>query len=153
MTPKQTRLAAIVGGLAFLAVAAGLALTALEDNIVFFRSPTELAETPAVPGAALRIGGLVREGSVTRDGLRASFAVTDLVNHINVTYEGMLPDLFREGQGVVAEGSFSADGVFVADTVLAKHDETYMPPEVAEALEKSGKYNQPHPQKQGEDAQ
>lgn len=149
MTPKQTRLAAIFGGLAFLAIAAGLALTALEDNIVFFRSPTELAEKPAVPGEALRIGGLVREGSVARDGLRARFQVTDLAHHIEVTYEGMLPDLFREGQGVVAEGRFSDSGVFIADTVLAKHDETYMPPEVAEALEKagkmSGKYNQPHP--------
>ena len=153
MTPKQTRLAAIVGGLAFLAIAAGLALTALEDNIVFFRSPSELAETPAVPGEALRIGGLVREGSVSRDGLGASFQVTDLAHHIDVTYDGMLPDLFREGQGVVAEGRFTAEGFFVADTVLAKHDETYMPPEVAEALEKSGKYNQPHPQKQGEGAQ
>lgn len=153
MTPKQTRLAAIGGGLAFLALAAGLALTALEDNIVFFRSPTELAETPVAPGEALRIGGLVREGSVSRDGLRATFQVTDLAHNINVAYEGMLPDLFREGQGVVAEGRFNAEGVFVADTVLAKHDETYMPPEVAEALEKSGKYNKPHPQKQAEDAQ
>ena len=146
MTPKQTRLAAIIGGLAFLAIAAGFALTALEENIVFFRSPSELAAKPAVPGESLRIGGLVGEGSVSRDGLRASFQVTDLAHHINVTYEGMLPDLFREGQGVVAEGRFTADGLFVADTVLAKHDETYMPPEVAEALEKSGKYNQPHPQ-------
>ena len=145
MTPKQTRLAAIVGGLAFLAIAAGLALTALEDNIVFFRSPSELAQKPATPGAALRIGGLVREGSVTRAGLRASFQVTDMAHHIDVSYEGMLPDLFREGQGVVAEGSFRADGLFVADTVLAKHDETYMPPEVAEALEKAGKYDRPHP--------
>ena len=145
MTPKQTRLAAIVGGLAFLAIAAGLALTALEDNIVFFRSPSELEQKPATPGAALRIGGLVREGSVTRDGLRASFQVTDMAHHIDVSYEGMLPDLFREGQGVVAEGSFRADGLFVADTVLAKHDETYMPPEVAEALEKAGKYDRPHP--------
>jgi cytochrome c-type biogenesis protein CcmE len=146
MTAKQTRLAAIIGGLAFLAAAAGLALTALEDNIVFFRSPSELADKPAMVGEALRIGGLVREGSVTRDGLRARFQVTDLAHNIDVTYAGMLPDLFREGQGVVAEGRFDADGVFVADTVLAKHDETYMPPEVAEALEKSGKYNQPHPQ-------
>lgn len=149
MTPKQTRLAAIIGGLAFLAIAAGLALTALEDNIVFFRSPSELAAQPATPGEALRIGGLVREGSVTRDGLRAVFQVTDLAHHINVAYEGMLPDLFREGQGVVAEGRFNADGQFIADTVLAKHDETYMPPEVAEALEKSGQYkdgyNKPHP--------
>ena len=144
MTPKQIRLAAIGGGLAFLALAAGIALTALEDNIVFFRSPSELAAKPAVIGEALRIGGLVREGSVQRGGLRADFAVTDLAHDINVSYEGMLPDLFREGQGVVAEGRFDASGRFIADTVLAKHDETYMPPEVAEALEKSGELDAPH---------
>lgn len=145
MTPKQIRLAAIGGGLAFLALAAGIALTALEDNIVFFRSPSELAAKPAIVGEAMRIGGLVREGSVTRDGLRADFQVTDLAHHIDVTYDGMLPDLFREGQGVVAEGRFDANGQFIADTVLAKHDETYMPPEVAAALEQAGKLNQPHP--------
>lgn len=153
LTPKQTRLAALIGGFAFLAVAAGLALTALEDNIVFFRSPSELAANPATPGEAMRVGGLVQEGSVARDGLRATFAVTDLAHTIKVSYEGMLPDLFREGQGVVAEGRFNGAGLFVADTVLAKHDETYMPPEVAEALEKSGKYNQPHPGKSQERAQ
>ena len=147
MTPKQIRLAAIGGGLAFLALAAFIALTALEDNIVFFRSPSELAAKPAAVGEAIRIGGLVREGSVTRDGLRADFQVTDLAHDIAVSYEGMLPDLFREGQGVVAEGRFDASGIFRADTVLAKHDDTYMPPEVAEALEKSGKYNAPHPAK------
>jgi len=147
MTPKQIRLAAIGGGLAFLALAAFIALTALEDNIVFFRSPSELAAKPAAIGEAIRIGGLVREGSVTRDGLGADFQVTDLAHDIAVSYEGMLPDLFREGQGVVAEGRFDATGTFRADTVLAKHDETYMPPEVAEALEKSGKYNAPHPTK------
>jgi cytochrome c-type biogenesis protein CcmE len=101
----------------------------------------------------MRVGGLVQEGSVARDGLRATFAVTDLAHTIKVSYEGMLPDLFREGQGVVAEGRFNGAGLFIADTVLAKHDETYMPPEVAEALEKSGKYNQPHPGKSQERAQ
>lgn len=150
MNAKQTRALAIFGGLAFLAAAAALALTALEDNIVFFRAPSELVAEPARPGEALRIGGLVREGSVSRDGLVARFQVTDLAHHIDVTYEGMLPDLFREGQGVVAEGRFSENGLFIADTVLAKHDETYMPPEVAEALEKSGAYNgayqKPHPE-------
>ena len=145
MSAKQTRLAAILGGLAFLTLAAGLALTALEDNIVFFRAPSELAANPARPGEALRIGGLVRQNSVTRDGLVARFQVTDLAHDIAVIYEGMLPDLFREGQGVVAEGRFNEAGVFLADTVLAKHDETYMPPEVAEALKKSGRYGQPHP--------
>ena len=147
MTRKQIRLGAIGGGLAFLALAAFIALTALEDNIVFFRSPSELAAQPAAIGEAILIGGLVREGSVTRDGLRADFQVTDLAHDIAVSYEGMLPDLFREGQGVVAEGRFDGSGIFRADTVLAKHDETYMPPEVAEALEKSGKYNAPHPAK------
>ena len=147
MTRKQIRLAAIGGGLASLALAAFIALTALEDNIVFFRSPSELAAKPAAIGEAIRIGGLVRKGSVTRDGLRADFQVTDLAHDIAVSYEGMLPDLFREGQGVVAEGRFDATGIFRADTVLAKHDETYMPPEVAEALEKSGKYNARHPAK------
>ena len=147
MTRKQIRLGAIGGGLAFLALAAFIALTALEDNIVFFRSPSELAAKPAAIGEAIRIGGLVREGSVTRDGLRADFQVTDLAHDIAVSYEGMLPDLFREGQGVVAEGRFDGSGIFRADTVLAKHDETYMPPEVAEALEKSGKYNAPYPAK------
>jgi cytochrome c-type biogenesis protein CcmE len=97
----------------------------------------------------MRVGGLVSQGSVRRDGLRAKFDVTDLAHSISVSYEGMLPDLFREGQGVVAEGRFNGEGLFVADTVLAKHDETYMPPEVAEALEKSGKYNQPHPREGG----
>ena len=153
MTPKQTRMAAIFAGLGFLLIAATVALTALEDNIVFFRSPSELAANPATPGEAMRVGGLVQEGSVARDGLRATFAVTDLAHTIKVSYEGMLPDLFREGQGVVAEGRFNGAGLFIADTVLAKHDETYMPPEVAEALEKSGKYNQPHPGKSQERAQ
>jgi cytochrome c-type biogenesis protein CcmE len=141
MTPKQTRLAAILAGLILLLAAAGIALTALEENIVFFRSPSELAAKPAAPGTVIRIGGLVQEGSVLRDGLRASFEVTDLAANVSVAYEGMLPDLFREGQGVVAEGRFDNQGLFIADTVLAKHDETYMPPEVAEALKKSGKWD------------
>jgi cytochrome c-type biogenesis protein CcmE len=140
MTPKQTRMAAIGAGLAFLLVAAGLALSALEDNIVFFRSPSELVENPATPGQVLRVGGLVKQGSVDREGLETEFLVTDLAQEVKVYYSGMLPDLFREGQGVVAEGRFNERGLFVADTVLAKHDETYMPPEVADALKKSGKW-------------
>ena len=148
MTPKQTRMAAIAAGLAFLLVAAGLALTALEDNIVFFRSPSELVEKPAIPGEVLRVGGLVKLGSVERAGLEAEFLVTDLAHDIPVSYEGMLPDLFREGRGVVAEGRFNERGLFIADTVLAKHDETYMPPEVADALKKAGKWkpDADHPQ-------
>ena len=96
---------------------------------------------PPAPGEAIRIGGLVRNGSVTRDGLDVQFAVTDLAHDVTIAYRGMLPDLFREGQGVVVEGRFGAQGNFVADTVLAKHDETYMPPEVADALKAAGKYN------------
>lgn len=140
MSPKNARAAMILAGLGFLALAATLALTALEDNIVFFRGPSQLAETPVAAGVALRVGGLVSEGSVARDGLNVRFQITDLAHQVDVRFSGMLPDLFREGQGVVAEGRFDASGVFIADTVLAKHDETYMPPEVAEALKASGRW-------------
>lgn len=140
MSPKNARAAMILAGLGFLALAATLALTALEDNIVFFRAPSQLAETPVAAGVALRVGGLVSEGSVARDGLNVRFQITDLAHQVDVRFSGMLPDLFREGQGVVAEGRFDASGVFIADTVLAKHDETYMPPEVAEALKASGRW-------------
>ena len=140
MTPKNARAAMILAGLGFLALAATLALTALEDNIVFFRPPSELAEKPMAAGLALRVGGLVSEGSVQRDGLDVRFQITDLAHQVDVRFTGMLPDLFREGQGVVAEGRFDASGIFMADTVLAKHDETYMPPEVADALKASGRW-------------
>ena len=140
MSPKNARAAMILAGLGFLALAATLALSALEDNIVFFRAPSQLAETPVAAGVALRVGGLVSEGSVARDGLNVRFQITDLAHQVDVRFSGMLPDLFREGQGVVAEGRFDASGVFNADTVLAKHDETYMPPEVAEALKASGRW-------------
>ena len=140
MTPKNARAMMIFAGLGFLALAATLALTALEDNIVFFRAPSELAEKPIAAGVALRVGGLVSEGSVQRDGLNVRFEITDLAHQVDVRFTGMLPDLFREGQGVVAEGRFNASGIFLADTVLAKHDETYMPPEVADALKASGRW-------------
>ena len=140
MSPKNARAAMILTGLGFLALAATLALTALEDNIVFFRAPSELAEKPMAAGVALRVGGLVSEGSVQRDGLDVRFQITDLAHQVDVRFTGMLPDLFREGQGVVAEGRFDASGIFMADTVLAKHDETYMPPEVADALKASGRW-------------
>ena len=140
MTPKNARAAMILAGLGFLALAATLALTALEDNIVFFRAPSELAEKQMAAGVALRVGGLVSEGSVQRDGLDVRFQITDLAHQVDVRFTGMLPDLFREGQGVVAEGRFDASGIFMADTVLAKHDETYMPPEVADALKASGRW-------------
>lgn len=140
MKRKHKRLTFAFIGLGLMAAATGLVLLALEDSIVFFYSPTDLVEKPPPPGLRLRIGGLVEEGSVVRgQGARVTFRVTDLAKALPVAYVGLLPDLFREGQGVVAEGLLK-DGVFQADRVLAKHDETYMPPEVAEALKKSGKW-------------
>jgi cytochrome c-type biogenesis protein CcmE len=142
MTPKRRRLFILVAALGVLGLAALLALTALRENIVFFYSPTELQAKAVKPGQRVRIGGLVEDGSVMRvpGGTRLSFRITDLAQSVPVVYEGMLPDLFREGQGVVAEGALQADGTFRATRVLAKHDETYMPPEVAEALKKSGQW-------------
>ncbi len=141
MTRKQRRLYTILGGLAVLGFAAGLVLFAIRDNIVFFYSPSELAEKQVEAGSTLRIGGLVEEGSVARaDGLTVSFRITDLSAAVPVTFTGILPDLFREGQGVVAQGTIDADGHFTASEVLAKHDENYMPPEVAEALKASGQW-------------
>jgi cytochrome c-type biogenesis protein CcmE len=139
MTRKQRRLTLIgLAGLV-LALAAGLVLYAMTDRIVFFNSPSDLVEKPVPPGTRLRLGGLVSEGSVVRsDGGRVSFTVTDGVATVPVSYTGLLPDLFREGQGVVAEGLVGADGVFSADSVLAKHDENYMPREVVEALKAKG---------------
>jgi len=140
MTRKRRRLA-ILGlcGLG-LGTAAALALTAFEDNVLFFYSPTEVAERQIEPGQRFRLGGLVADGSVLQlaDSAGVSFTVTNLVHDVAVRYDGILPDLFREGQGVVAHGVLDADGVFMADEVLARHDETYMPPEVAEALEAAG---------------
>ena len=139
MKRKHKRLTFAFIGLGLLGAATGLVLLALEDSIVFFYSPTDLLEKPP-PGRRLRIGGLVEEGSVVRQpGARVTFRVTDLAKALPVAYVGLLPDLFREGQGVVAEGLLK-DGVFQADRVLAKHDENYMPPEVAEALKKSGQW-------------
>ena len=139
MTRKQKRLAVIVGGLAILGVAAGLVLYALRDTIVFFYTPSELAEKNVQPGTRLRLGGMVEQGSVSRTGgTTITFVVTDTIKTLNVSYTGQLPDLFREGQGVVAEGALDANGVFVADTVLAKHDENYMPKELADSLKAKG---------------
>ena len=142
MTRKRRRLAFVAAGMVALAGAAALVLTAFEDNLVFFYSPSDLAEKAPPEGRRFRVGGLVEEGSVKRlaDGLTVQFVVTDLVASLPVSYRGALPDLFREGQGVIAEGMLAADGHFEADGVLAKHDETYMPPEVAEALKKSGQW-------------
>ena len=141
MKRKHQRMTLLgAGGLA-LAAAAALVLTAFEDNIVFFHSPAELSERDFAPTQRLRIGGLVEAGSVAKaaDGVSVSFTVTDTAKSVPVTFKGILPDLFREGQGIVAEGHLR-EGVFVATEVLAKHDETYMPPEVAEAIKKSGRW-------------
>jgi len=139
MTRKQRRLILVAASLGVLAVAAALILGALRDSIVFFNSPTDLAEKHIMPGTRMRIGGLVKPGSIERgDNLQVRFAVTDGKADVTVQYRGIVPDLFREGQGVVAEGKLEAGGAFVADTVLAKHDERYMPREVVDALKKSG---------------
>jgi len=139
MTRKGKRLALIFGALSALALAAGLVLFALRDNIVFFYTPSELAQKRPAPGARLRIGGLVKQGSLVKgEGREVSFVVTDNTKDLRVAYAGLLPDLFREGQGVVADGTLGADGAFRADSVLAKHDERYMPRDVADALKKQG---------------
>lgn len=139
MTRKQRRSVLIGTCLSVLALAVGLVLFALEDSIVFFYSPTDISEKGIEPGQRIRLGGLVAEGSVKRgESAVIRFSVTDTAQTVPVTYKGVLPDLFREGQGVVTEGRLQPDGTFVADSVLAKHDENYMPPEVAEALKKQG---------------
>ncbi|MHA1107496.1 MAG: cytochrome c maturation protein CcmE [Alphaproteobacteria bacterium] len=140
MTRKQRRLYFVGILMVTLGAAAALVLTALEDSIVFFHSPTDLVEKKPPTDRRIRVGGLVLEDSVGRDtdGLTIRFKVTDKVNTVAVRFRGVLPDLFREGQGVVAEGKMDAKGRFIADEVLAKHDETYMPPEVADALKKAG---------------
>ena len=139
MTRKQRRLVLIGSALAVLVLAVVLVLTALKDSIVFFNSPTDVVEKQIAPGARIRLGGLVKEGSVARsDNLQVRFAVTDGRNTIPVAYQGLLPDLFREGQGVVTEGVLEPSGTFRADSVLAKHDENYMPREVAERLKEQG---------------
>ena len=139
MTRKQKRLTVIGSGLGILAAAAALVLFALRQEIVFFRTPSDLTEQPIAAGTRLRIGGLVEAGSVERGtGTEVAFSVTDTVKSLKVTYVGILPDLFREGQGVVAEGTLAPDGSFTADTVLAKHDENYMPKEVADSLKEKG---------------
>jgi cytochrome c-type biogenesis protein CcmE len=139
MTRKQKRLAVILGGLAILGIAAGLVLYALRDAIVFFYTPSEVAQKQVAPGTRLRLGGLVEKGSISKAvGTTVSFIVTDLTKTMNVSYTGQLPDLFREGQGVVAEGVLDDKGALIADTVLAKHDEKYMPKDVADRLKAQG---------------
>lgn len=139
MTRKQRRGVLIGTCLLVLGVAVGLVLYAMRDSIVFFYSPSDVAEMQVPPGQRIRLGGLVETGSVTRDaGTTVRFVITDGAKTLPVTYTGVLPDLFREGQGVVAEGMLEPDGLFHADSVLAKHDENYMPPEVAAKLKKQG---------------
>jgi cytochrome c-type biogenesis protein CcmE len=144
MKPKRRRLYFVVAGMVLLGIAAGLVLYAMNDTLVFFYSPSELVAKQVPPGRALRIGGLVETGSVTRDvdGATVHFRVTDTAKTVPVTFKGILPDLFREGQGVVAEGTMGPDGVFMASDVLAKHDEKYMPKEVVDALKKSGRWQE-----------
>ncbi len=141
MRARHKKLLLIVGGVAALSAAALLALEAFRDNIVFFHDPTEIVEGKVPRDRTIRIGGLVQQGSVQKsaDGLKVAFVVTDLKNTVSVQYQGLLPDLFREGQGVIAQGRLQADNQFVADQVLTKHDEKYMPPEVAKSLEKAAK--------------
>ncbi len=139
MTGKQKRLTMILGGLAVLGVAAGIILYALSGTITFFHTPSDLTETGVKPGQRIRLGGMVEDGSVKKgDGTLTTFVVTDQIKTVTVTYNGILPDLFREGQGVVTEGKLRDDGTFEADTVLAKHDENYMPRELAESLKEKG---------------
>ena len=139
MTRKQRRLVLIGGSLGVLALAAVLVLTALKDSIVFFNSPSDVVEKNIQPGSRIRLGGLVKPGTLERgERLAVRFEVTDGNRAISVNYQGILPDLFREGQGVIAEGALEPGGTFKADSVLAKHDEKYMPKEVADALKKQG---------------
>ena len=137
MKPRQKRLLYAGGGLACIAVAAALVLTAFQKNLVFFFTPSQVAAHEAPVGRTFRIGGMVVPGSVKREGVAVRFVVTDTAKTIPVVYRGPLPDLFREGKGVVAQGQLGSDGVFRAREVLAKHDENYMPPEAAHAVEKA----------------
>jgi cytochrome c-type biogenesis protein CcmE len=143
LTRRVRRLSLIAAALAVIGAAAGIALFALSDSIVFFYSPSEVVQKAVQPGARLRVGGLVKTGSLVRSaGENVAFVVTDGANELTVAYQGLLPDLFREGQGVVAEGFLEAPGEMRAETILAKHDERYMPREVVEALKKQGRWQE-----------
>jgi len=143
LTRRGRRLSLIAAALAVIGAAAGIALYALRDNIVFFYSPTEVVQKAVQPGARLRVGGLVKADSLIKlSGENVAFVVTDGANELTVAYQGLLPDLFREGQGVVAEGVLEAPGQMRAETILAKHDERYMPREVVEALKKQGRWQE-----------
>ena len=137
MKRRHRRIAFIVVGLVSLGIAAYLAASAFRNNLVFFFSPTQVAAKEAPVDRTFRIGGLVQEGTLKRDGLNVQFTVTDTAASVPVVYKGILPDLFKEGRGCVAQGKIGSDGVFHAEQVLAKHDENYMPPEAGEALDKA----------------
>ena len=139
MKPRHKRIAWIAGGIAALGIAAALVLTAFNRNLVFFFTPSQVAANEAPVGRTFRIGGMVVPGSLKREGVEVRFVVTDTAKSMNVVYRGQLPDLFKEGKGVVAQGQLRPDGVFTAREVLAKHDENYMPPEAAHALEQGAK--------------
>jgi cytochrome c-type biogenesis protein CcmE len=141
MKPRHKRIAIIGGIVAAVATAAGLVLNAFQSNLVFFFSPSQVVAKEAPSGRTFRLGGLVQQGSVKRAGTTVEFAVTDTAQTIPVRYTGILPDLFKEGKGVVAQGQLQSDGVFVAREVLAKHDENYMPPEATEALKRAQQTN------------
>lgn len=143
MTRKQKRLSVIAGGMGFLALAMLLTFYALGQKASYFYMPGDLAENPVAEGQRIRLGGLVAEGSIRRGaGTEVDFSVTDGTETVKVVYNGILPDLFRENQGVITEGAFGPGGVFAADSVLAKHDENYMPKEVADSLKEKGVWQQ-----------
>ena len=144
MKARHRRFAWIAAGIAAIAVAVGLVLNAFQSNLVFFYSPSQVLSNEAPVGRPVRIGGMVESGSLKRqqDSLTVEFVVTDTAQHVTVRYTGLLPDLFKEGKGVVAQGSLGPDGVFTATEVLAKHDENYMPPEAAAAIEQAHKGGQ-----------
>ena len=139
MKPRHKRLAIAAGIVCAVGVAVALVLNAFQSNLVFFYSPTQVAQHEAPAGRSFRLGGLVEQGTVKRDGVHVNFIVTDTAKSVPVRYEGILPDLFKEGKGVVAQGQLGNDGVFVAREVQAKHDENYMPPEAADAMQRAAK--------------
>lgn len=139
MKPRHKRIALIGGGLAAIGIAAALLLNALNSNIAFFVTPTEIAEGKAPQGKTFRVGGMVKEGSLRRDNLTVHFLITDTAKEVPVAYTGILPDLFMEGKGAVAQGRIGPDGLFTATEVLAKHDENYMPPEAQHAVDQAQK--------------
>jgi cytochrome c-type biogenesis protein CcmE len=139
MKPRHKRIALIAGGLAALGIATVFVMQALDSNIAFFVTPSEIAAGKAPQGKTFRVGGMVKEGSIKRDNLTVHFVVTDTVKEVPVAYTGILPDLFKEGKGAVAQGKLGADGIFTASEVLAKHDENYMPPEAQHAVDQAQK--------------